>query len=259
MLSYPPSCSVTFCCSNRSYWPDDAPRPFQNPTFLVDVRRVKLKTRSADRQDYVEGMVEIIDAAHRRVRSKQQVVLRDVTWDEVLTSAINPLFPGFLKDLDVRFIEVLCVEELALWFYEEGDRVEEVLGHLKNIRTLILSDSAVDPFLCALARTTDVNGWRCLKLDTLAIYSKRGDPAGEDILSTLHHVARRREAAGFPLRTVSVFLGWTRNPKHLEWMGSDLEELRRYIGTFKLVMGDDALDWNVDDYFLDGLDNFRRD
>jgi hypothetical protein len=33
---------------------------------------------------------------------------------------------------------------------------------------------------------------------------------------------------------------------------NDLEGLRRSTGTFELVMGDDTLDWNADDYFLAG-------
>lgn len=259
MLSCPPSCSATFTCGHYARGMRDALRPFQESTFPADARRVKLKTRSMDRQDYVEGTVEIIDATHRRFRSTQIVALEGVTWDGALIDAINPLYPSFIRGLDARFIEVLCVEELALWFYEKRARVEEALDHLENIKTLILSDSAVDPYLHALlpvrARSTDE--WRCLKLETLVIYVRYDDHTGEKLLPVLCWVARGRKAAGFPLRSVSVFLvetwylGLRADP--------DLEELRRYIGTFKLVTGDDALDWNVDEYFLDGLDQFRRD
>ena len=263
MLSYPPSCSVTFSSNVHSRGLAVALRPFQTPTFLVDSRRVKLKTRSMDRQDYVEGMVEVIDAAHRRVRSTRRVVLGVVTWDEALIDAINPLYPRFLEGLDAKSIEVLCVEELALWFYEEGCRVRGALGHLEHIRTLILSDSAVCPYLWALAPTeaTDMSGWQCLKLETLVIRSLNGrDYSGGEILSALSLLARRREEAGIPLRTVSLFLRWTPHPNQFRWM-KDLEELRRCVGTFESVMEDVAdalLDWNVDNYFLDGLDHLRR-
>ena len=57
--------------------------------------------------------------------------------DEVLMDTINPLYLYFLKDLDARFIETLCIEGLALWFYEKNDCVKEALGHLEHIRTLI--------------------------------------------------------------------------------------------------------------------------
>lgn len=37
-----------------------------------------------------------------------------------------------------------------------------------------------------------------------------------------------------------------------------LEQLKGYVGELEVVMGDDALDWNIDDYFFGGLD-VRRD
>ena len=212
-----------------------------------------------DRQDYAEGMAEVIDGAHKRFLSTRGLVLRDVTWDGALIDTINPLYLGFVKTLDARFIETLCVEELALWFYEKSDRVKEVLNHLENIRTLILYNSAVDPYLRALASITaeDVNEWRCLKLDTLVIYSRYGDYADGDMLDTLCHVAQERKVAGFPLRSVSMFV----NPERarLRSAGSNLQELRRWVEAVEFVTGDDILDWNVDDYFLVGLDHIRRD
>jgi len=259
MLSCPPSCSATFTCGHLSYGIADAIPPFQNTTFPIDVRRVKLKTRSMDCKDRVKGMVEIIDATHRRFRSTQEVVLGEVAWETALIDAINPLYPSFIKGLDARFIEILCVEELALWFYEESDRVDEALDHLENIKTLVLSDSAVNPYLHALVpiRATGIDEWRCLKLETLAIHIRYDDYTGEELLPTLCCVARERKAAGFPLKSVSVFSVGTRYLGR--WVDPDLEELRRCIGVFELVTGDDALDWKVDDYFLDGLDHFRRD
>jgi len=264
MLSYPSSCSVTFSSNNSFHGLAVAPRPFQNPTFLVDVKRVKLKTRSMDRQDYVEGMVEVIDAAHRRVRLTRQVILGEVRWEDALIDAINPLYPDFLENLDAKSIEVLCVEELALWFYEERCLVEGALGHLGHIRTLILSGSVVCPYLRALAPTeaADMSGWRCLKLDTFVIRSTRyRDDSGDEVLPALSLLARRRKEAGIPLRNVSLLLKWAPHPQQFRWM-KDLEELRRCVGTFESVMeevADKLLDWDADDYFLDGLDHLRRD
>ena len=261
MLSHPLSCSVTFHCNISSYGIEKPLLPFRSPTFLVSVKRVKLKADYAE-CDYASGVVEVIDAAHRRVRSTRQVTSRGVTGDSILIHAINPLYPGFIKDLDARLIETLCVEGLALWFYGRRGRVEEVLGHLEHLKTLILSGSAVEPYLRALvlAGATDMVGWRCLKLDTLIIYCPHGDPAGEctNLLETLCGVAQTRKVVGFPFRKVSVFLGWTPKPERSRWMDSDLEELRRCIETFEYVTGDDTLDWNVNDYFLDGLDHLRR-
>ena len=265
MLSFPPSCSVTFCYNEHTYGNARPLPPIQKSTSFVDAKRVKLKTgytikRGTDREGHaegVEGVVEIIDSIHRRVRSGRQVIAENSRFEEILVDIINPLYTGFLKDLDPMFVEVLCVEGLTWCFCKEISRVEEALGHLEHIRTLILSDSVVASYLWALAPTeaTDTDGWRCLELDTLIIYSRnRADLDGGGILYPLLSLAQVRKAAGLPLRMVSLFCG-------LEWnvKDSQLEELRRCIGTFELVTGDDALDWNVDDYFLAGLDHLRRD
>ena len=267
MLSFPPTCSVTFCCDDRTYGNVGSVPPFHKSSFFAEVRRVKFKTgrtikEDMDREGYAEGVVEIIDSAHRRVRSGQQVVVEDLTFEGVLADIINPLYLGFLKDLDPRFVEVFCIEGLALWSYGERRRVEEALGRLEHIRTLILSDSVVAPYLRALAPTedTDMEGWRCLELDTIVIYSRdRVDDSGENVLWSLLSLAQRRKAAGLPLRMVSLFYGprWDRGRP--DWEDSDLEELRGCVGTLEFVTGDGALDWKVDDYFLVGLDHLQRD
>ena len=60
--------------------------------------------------------------------------------------------------------------------------------------------------------------------------------------------------AGFPFRSVSLFL--YANPGQAR--DQDLEELRTYVGELEVVTGDDALDWDVDKYFLDGLDHLLK-
>ena len=269
MLSCPSSCSVTFSSSGEVYEITDvfASRQFRNSTFRIDARRVKLKAQSTDREYDVEGMVEVIDGTHRRFRSAQGVSLEDATsaWKEVFANIIHPLYLNSIKGLDARLIEILCIEELALWSHEEWRRAEGVLGHLENLRTLILHNSAMVPYLQALvpAMVKDISKWRCPKLDTLVIRTRYLDP-GEGVtlltnmLFKLCRVVEERKLAGFPLRSVSVFLCNT-----WEQLESSEEELREFIktftGTFELVVGDGALDWNVDDYFLEGLDHVRRD
>ncbi|KAF9648210.1 hypothetical protein BDM02DRAFT_2328434 [Thelephora ganbajun] len=157
-------------------------------------------------------------------------------WDEVLSDVIYLLYPGFVKNLDARLIETLCIEEGALRFYEERRHVEEVLGHLENIKMLILSNAAVGPYLQALvpAGGTGIDGCRCSKLASLVIYNRDGDLASYQILPTLSHVARERKVAGFPLGSVSIFCVERSAPGYPD---SDLEELRRWIGTLELVLG----------------------
>ena len=266
MLSCPSSCSVTLRCGEEYFGMEDGIPPFQDPTFPVVAKRVKLKSRSMDRKDYAEGMVEIIDTANWRLCSTRQMVLGDEidkTWEGALIDTINPFFLDFLKGLNPGSVEVLCIEELALWFYEEHDRIREALGHLEHIKVLILPDSVVGIYLWILTppEATDVGGWRCLELDTLVIRSGRPiDYSGYDVLSALSCFARRRKEAGIPLRRVSLFVHETPIPgrtAHSGWM-EDLEESRRCIETFEYVDDPDTLlDWNVDDYFLDGLDHLR--
>ena len=262
LLSFPPSCSVTFCCGCA--YPSVGPLPpFQKSTFFADVRRVKLKTEhrprltgGVARRGYVEGVVEIIDAAHRRVRSKRQASLGKSRMEEIIIDFINPLYSGFLKGLDPRSVEILCVEGPTPRFRGEIGHVEEVLDHLEHIRTLILSDAAVTRYLSALSPDACVGGWRCLKLETLVIYTSNlseYEHSGLGMLADLSYFLRKRKAAGLPLKTVSLFYDW-------EWRlgGMELEELRGCVGVVELLTGDDALDWDVDDYFLSGLANFRR-
>jgi len=136
-----------------------------------------------------------------------------------------------------------------------------VLDYLNHIRTLILNDSAMPPYVQALfpGWTNDIGEWRCSKLDTRVIHSRCRDYSGEDVISTLCHIARERKLAGFPLRSVSLFLNRADDLGRPEFVDPELEELRGSIETFKLVVGDDVLDWNVDDHFLDGLNLVRED
>lgn len=122
----------------------------------------------------------------------------------------------------------MCVEEFTLWFNNEPGRVEEALDHLKDIRTLILHDSAMVPYLRALVSvgSKEISEWRYLKLDTLVIHSRYGEPLGGDTLLVLYDVVQERKSAGFPLRSVSVFLGheWGYELQRF-WSSSSEEEL----------------------------------
>jgi hypothetical protein len=125
----------------------------------------------------------------------------------------DTVYPGFIKGLDARFIEVLCIEEPTLWLWEKRGRFEKVLGHLENLRTLIFHGYAIYSYLQTFvpARTEDIGEWLCLGLDTLVIHSQDEDPDNSDMLLTLCRVVREKKIAGFPLKSVSVFLGDTCN------------------------------------------------
>lgn len=62
--------------------------------------------------------------------------------------------------------------------------------------------------------------------------------------------------AGFPFKSVLLFLRggpeWDR-----AWQVI-LDRLRECVEKLEIVMGDDALDWDVDKYFLDGLEHLQK-
>lgn len=262
LLFYPPSCTVTFTATLIHYR-DRTPQapifpPFHEPAFRIDPRRVKVRTRSLGYE--VEEMVEVIDRTHRRFRSTRAAASGRATPNPYEEPA-NPLHPAFIKSLDPRFIEVLCIEGYALWPRPgRNENVGEILDHLGNIRTLILSGATMGPCLQALVprEAGNTSEWRCRKLDTLVVHKPHYmEYRTYNVFPELHHFARGRKLAGLPLGSLSVFLDGEWDP---EPPGFSPEELGEWVGTFKFVVGHDALlDWSVDDYFLEGLDLVWRD
>ena len=251
VLSLPPSCSVTFINRFRHHARAEAvsilPR-LENPQYLAGARRVKLSTVSDTPHNTICGGLELINGEGARVRLERELpMVRGVT-DGGFSSA----FFNHLKDLDVRSVEILCVAT--------ADSAREVLGCFGNITTLILSRGAVESYLGLLALGVDagvaneVQGFphvQTLIIHSIAwIYSSRSD-----ILQALLSAARRRKAAGNPFKSVSMFLLRVPNPGDREV--EEWEELRGCIEEFKLVTGDDILDWDIDRYFLGGLEHLR--
>ena len=139
-----------------------------------------------------------------------------------------------------------------------GDRCGPSYG---NIKTLILSCTAVEPCLLALERDTgtDKNSQQFPQLQTLIIHSRSSDGSSwSDTLRTILPVARGRKVAGCPFESVSVFLQHTPGLGECEGKGEELEELRGCVERFGLATGGDVLDWDINEYFLDGLDHLRN-
>ena len=74
------------------------------------------------------------------------------------------------------------------------------------------------------------------------------------ILRPLLSVAEMRKEAGFPFQSVSLFLRYGLEC-HPAWVSKGL---RRRVKRLEVVVGDDILDWDVDKYFLDGLDHLQK-
>ena len=218
---------------------------------MAEIKRAKLRAIEDVDKLEVAGSLELINAKGTKVCSERTI---DPEEGGNLSSSgydLNQAHLAFLSNLDGRPVEILCIngctwrKGLAVQFLEEA----LALG---NVRTLILSRGAVRSCLPALYEDPGVTGYRRW---SSPIYTPiiRPDPYSE-ILRPLLIVAQSRKVAGFPFKSVSLFL-WTSLGQARD---QDLGELRTYVGELKVVTGDDALDWDADRYFLDGLDHLLK-
>jgi len=265
-LSLPPFCSVTlrFRGNDETATTVDDPLPnFDNPDYLAEIKRVKLRTTHDADGNEVAGMVELINAKGTKVCSHRTIFLEEqegcqqiLEWNE--HHAHNAMHLNILRNLDGRAVEVLCIDGHAS--RDVGgvpvEFLKEALG-FGNVRTLILSRSAVGPCLSALNEDPGASGnsrW-FVPIDTLIIYqAPHRQGLDHTFLPLLLNVARKRKVAGFPFKSVSLVL---RNDLGWHWDGV-LERLKDCVEKFEVVVGDDVLDWDADKYFLDGLEHLQK-
>ena len=255
-LSLPPSCSVTLIFRNivRTVEVDDVLPDFKNPDYLAEIKRVKLTTLRTANGSEVGGTLELINTRGTMVRSERMDPKEKGRWTRVQGDkkySHNAAHLTFLKNLDGRSVEVLCIDECPR---EDVVAVMETLD-FGNMKTLILSRRAVVPCLLALERESNASGhgrW-FLPVHTLIIrLDSHRLLLHEHVLEPLLCIAQKSKVAGFPLRSVSLFL-------RPEWKwGGVLEELRECIERLEVFTGDDILDWDDDKYFLDGLDHLQK-
>ncbi|KAF9648208.1 hypothetical protein BDM02DRAFT_3115669, partial [Thelephora ganbajun] len=244
----------------------------KDPTCLAGVRRIKLSITpiAFDFERCVIGTLELINDREGRVCLERKMRLIGTyqrrSIQDIVGSNLKFGLLNCLKDLDTKSTETLCIEVKELW--DTGapnvDSIKEAMGLLPNVKMLVLSHAAVKPCLLALEQivSADGNGQGFPRLQTLIVHSHSVNRSGTDILQTLLLIAERRKAAGYPFKSVSVFLQnvllISVNPEGSIRKRQELEELRRCIENSRLAVGYDILDWNIDDYFLDGLDHLRN-
>lgn len=122
---------------------------------------------------------------------------------------LKPFAPKFLRNLDDRLVEALCIDGCA----SEGEIAVECLREdlsFGNVKTLILSLSAVAPCLSALDEDpgTSSHGSRWfLPICTLLIHlGPKRCRLCEKVLRSFLGIAQKRKAAGFPFRSFSPSL-----------------------------------------------------
>ena len=256
-LSLPPSCSVVMNYKNSYSTRRGVDNPFYNPSPLDDLKRISF--RMTNPQEYfVDGAVELIDASNRRVLLEAYIGRR------LLDDIKGIHYVNYLINLDASTVELLCVEGPDPW---ELGYAKEVLFCLKGIRTLVLSDLVVASYIMALDpesgedEDASIDFWLCPELAVLVVHAREfSDQFGEDILESLPGVARRRKDAGMPFKSISLFISRSWDEYTYGPMESCvvLERLRSCVEKLEIIMGDDAMDWDMDDYFFDGLE-IRRD
>ena len=266
MLSLPPFCSVTL----RSQDDETAaeadkilPR-FKNPDYLVEIQRIKLRTIYDADGNEVVGVLELINTKGTRVCS-QRMDFRKGHRPRVQGGKNHPhnvVHLNFLRNIDCRSVEILWMDGWAEPDIVTAEFLEETLG-FGNVKTLILSGSAGSGCLSVLDDDLDEgdHGRRFPPIPTLIIDIDSYPPNYSHIefLEPLFSVVKKRNAAGFPFKSILLLVRGDLLRGGPGW-GSEvlLEDVRKCVERLEVVRGDDVLDRDVDKYFLDGLDHLQK-
>ena len=261
-LSFPPSCSVTLGLQidGETTAADHVLVCFKNPDYLAEIKWVKLGATHSSDGNKVARVLELINAEGTKVRFEGTSFEQKEEGPFVQQDrqhAQNMAYLDSLRALDDLPMETFCIDGYALpgvWGVDV-EFFKKALG-LGDVRTLILSRNAVEPCLSALDKDQDAgsDGQRFLSIHTLIVHpNPQRDGLGNEALKLLLRVAQMRKAHGSPFISVLLFLrgrpGW-------DWNGA-LDGLERCIEKLEVVTGDEALDWNIDKYFLDGLEHLQ--
>ena len=275
VLSLPPFCSITLRSGIRESEVEvDAVLPhFENPDYLAEIKRIKLGTTYGHSGEVFET-VELVNVKGTKICLERcfEEEERQPLAQGYGKHAHRVAHPNFFGNLDGQSVEVLCIDGRVRPDTVTDGFFAEASG-FGNVRTLILSGSAVGPCLLYLDPESDPIG-HCLwfpSICTLIIHTDQHS-SYFGVLRPLLDAAQKRKVVGFPFKSVSLFLQegleyeegseWLRKyggrltklREHVE----DLEELRGYVEELEIVVEDDVLDWDVDKYFLDGLDHLQK-
>lgn len=269
LLHLPQSCSVFLKKSQITYGSKGADYmalPFldDNSPYLSDIRRVKLKTVYNRFRCSIGSIIEIVNGEGTFLSFQRTILLdplkpaRDPL--AIINDELNPYNLCTLGIVNTGSPTILCLDGYQLRDGEGGAAVyvAQALYDLGNVTTLILCNSVVEPCLVALEMGNREKLQWCSTVHSLAIYSPSHlDLTGSDILQSLLRVSKGRKAAGVPFRSVTLVIPST----GFVAPSGELAELNECIERFEFLAGDDALDWDVDKYFIPEYDPLqtRRD
>ena len=260
-LSLPPFCSVTLRSQTNRHPKtevgDALPR-FENPDYLTEIMRIKLKTTDDINGREKAGALELINAKGTRVCSVRMGPEGD-EHEPLKNQTPNEAHLYSLRSLNCRSVGTLCIDGYDWQNEVAAEFLEEVLG-FGNVGTLVLSRHAVGPCLSVLDEDPNASGhsrWFSPIQTLIVCPDANTNPSRLHnlILRPILRIAQRKKVAGLLFRFTSLFLG---SGQRSEW-GETLEELKTCVGKLEVVTGDDCLDWDIDKYFLDGLDHLQKD
>ena len=252
-LSIPPTCQVAFTTNQRVFG-RSAPCHITLPTLrdpfnLSDPTCARFLARSHNlhpeqKPDYAVFTIELVNSSGTRVSIEAE--------SGYVKSTADYLFFAFLMvsgRVELCSAKTLCLDhfeapahlELSPLIPDE-DFIEQRLRGYRNLKTLILVESS-----CFLSLDL------CLTIHTLVVYSSRvvvpseGSDSKSDIIGQVRGIAKSRQEAGFPIKTLTLVIG--DDEAVVQERRGELEELKSYAGHVQVVSGDDALDWDTDKYF----------
>ena len=269
LLHLPQSCSVFLKKPQIAYSSKGASSialPFlrDNSPYLSDIRRVKLRTVYDRSHGTIGPIIEIVNGEGTFL-SFQRIILPDPLkpgcdpWG-IIDDELNPDNLCALRIVNTGSPTILCLDgyQLQRGEGEAATYVAQALENLGNVTTLILCNSAVEPCLVALELGNREGLQWCSTVHSLVIYSPSHlDLTGSDILQSLLRVSKGRKIAAAPFRSVILAIP----SAGFVAPSGELAELSEYIERFEFLAGDDALDWDVDKYFIPCYDPLqtRRD
>ena len=225
-LSLLPSCSVVLRCVGsytKDYPPLSLPNT-RNTPYFTNVKRARVTYGGM----YIKASVTLNLVNDEGARFS---AITESVWPDTDLFKQEPTRAVRTK-LSIPGAETLCVD---------GNRYVSLRSY-KHLTTLILSGPVVRLYLELLS---EPDGWSVFEsLHALVLFVGLANLARH-----LLDAAQIRAKAGSPFRTITFAYPSVLAQRHL----AILERLRECVEWVELLLGDDALDWSLDKYFLDGL------
>ena len=226
-LSLPPSCSVFLRCIGHTNGYPQLSFPNLRNTSYYNIKRLKLVHAGAH-------------LGFRAVVAWDSINDRGTRFSGTMWSFNHAVSLPGMGDAGIK-LSMPVVEVL----YVYGQRLMS-WGDYQCLTTLILSGTIVHLHLEFLAEPKHRN--TCKNLCTLVLFVA---PSlfTSDLAKRLLDIVQTRAKAGLSFKAITLACRLSLAQIDLE----TLEGLKECVGRVELLLGDDALDFNLNKYFLDGL------